>query len=63
MNNILTIKARELRLCVSYLREKSAPLTNFQPNWATKFGNQVCLLKKKIKLKMMDIKDFVEIVI
>ena len=35
VNNFLTIKARELKFCVCYLREKSAPLTNFQPNWTT----------------------------
>ena len=31
VNNFLPIKASELRLCVCYLRGKSAPLTNFQP--------------------------------
>lgn len=35
INNFLTIQARELKFCVCYLREKSAPLTNFQPNWTT----------------------------
>ena len=33
--NFLTKQARELKFCVYYLREKSAPLTNFQPNWTT----------------------------
>ena len=29
VNNFLTIQAIELKLCMCYLREKSAPLTNF----------------------------------
>ena len=36
VNTFLPIKARELKLCVCYLRGKSAPLTNFQPNWTTR---------------------------
>ena len=35
VNNFLTIQARELTLCVCYLREKYAPFTNCQPNWTT----------------------------
>ena len=47
VNNFLTIQARELKFCVRYLREKSAPLTNFQPNWTTAikvsdFGHFIC---------------------
>ena len=38
--NFLTIQAREVTFCVCYLREKSAPLTNFQPNWTTR--SKVC---------------------
>ena len=47
VNNFLTIQARELKFCVCYLRGKSAPLTNFQPNWTTRskvsdFGHFIC---------------------
>ena len=47
VNNFLTIQARELKFCVCYFREKSAPLTNFQPNWTTTskvsdFGHFIC---------------------
>ena len=35
VNNFFPIKARELKFGVCYLRGKSAPLTNFQPNWTT----------------------------
>ena len=47
VNNFLTIQARELKFCVCYLREKSAPLTNFQPNWTTRskvsaFSDFIC---------------------
>ena len=31
VNNCLTIQARELKFYVCYIREKSAPLTNFSP--------------------------------
>ena len=30
VNNFLIIPARELNICVCYIQEKSAPLTNFQ---------------------------------
>ena len=36
VNNFLTIQARDLKFCVCYLRAKSAPLINFQPNWTTR---------------------------
>ena len=47
VNNFLTIQARELNFFVCYLREKSPPLTNFQPNWTTTskvsdFGHFIC---------------------
>ena len=32
VHNFLTIQAREMTFCVCYLWEKSASLTNFQPN-------------------------------
>ena len=47
VKNFLTIQARELKFFVCYLREKSAPLTNFEPNWTTTskvsdFGHFIC---------------------
>ena len=52
-NNFLTIQARELKFCVCYLREKSAPLTNFQPYWtpASKvrdLGHFICRVSSPI---------------
>ena len=53
VNNFSTIQARELKFCVCYLREKSAPLTNFQPNWTTTgkvsdFGHFICRVSSPI---------------
>ena len=53
INNFLSIQARELKFCVCYLREKSAPLTNFQPNWTTiskvrDFGHFICRVSSPI---------------
>ena len=44
VNNILTIQARELKFVVCYLQEKSAPLTNSQPNWTprSEVSNFIC---------------------
>ena len=47
VHNFLTSQAKELKFCVCYLRGKSAPLTNFQPNWTTTskfsdFGHFIC---------------------
>ena len=43
------IPARELNFGVCYLREKSTPFTNFQPNWTTRskvtnFSHFICRL-------------------